>query len=383
VKVKWVPVGKLFSLERRSVNVVSDQNYQEVGVRSFGKGLFIKEPLTGVDLGTKRVFWIKNGDLIVSNVFAWEGAIGLAGPDHDGLIGSHRFMTWVPQSDDFSTQFILEFFRSRVGVSRLADASPGSAGRNRTLSIKNFEEVLVPLPSHANQDRIAARLDSLSKVPVGAEQSAAKAEALLINLRETIIGQLAQQDTVTLGEALRSIDQLENVDPQATYPMLGVRSFGRGAFDSGAMTGDDTAYKRLRRFWSGQVCYPKLMAWQGALAVIPEDLNGHYASPEFVGFDIDSSKACSAYLSHCLAWSGLLEETASRSTGTNANRRRLQPMDFLSIKIPLPSLTIQERAASTLDRAKQASSAAHQAATYAAAILPAARNEIFSGLAHN
>ncbi len=33
--------------------------------------------------------------MILSNVFAWEGAIAVAGVDEAGLVGSHRFMTYV------------------------------------------------------------------------------------------------------------------------------------------------------------------------------------------------------------------------------------------------------------------------------------------------
>ncbi len=40
-------------------------------------------------------FAIEPGDLLFSNVFAWEGAVALAGDAESGLIGSHRFMTYV------------------------------------------------------------------------------------------------------------------------------------------------------------------------------------------------------------------------------------------------------------------------------------------------
>ena len=47
----------------------------EIGVRSFGRGIFHKEPIDGTALGNKRVFRIEPGDLVLSNVFAWEGAV--------------------------------------------------------------------------------------------------------------------------------------------------------------------------------------------------------------------------------------------------------------------------------------------------------------------
>lgn len=136
--------------------------YTEIGVRSFGRGLFLKNPLTGADLGSKRVFRIKAGDLVVSNVFAWEGAVAVAAETHDGRIGSHRFMTWTPRVADVSVRYLNHYFASDQGLDQLRAASPGSAGRNRTLSIKNFEAIEVPLPDLAEQQRIAAHLDSIT-----------------------------------------------------------------------------------------------------------------------------------------------------------------------------------------------------------------------------
>ena len=80
---------------RRPVDIRPDHSYPELGVRSFGKGTFHKPPLTGADAGTKRLFKIEPGDLVLSNVFAWEGAIAVASSDDAGRYGSHRFITCV------------------------------------------------------------------------------------------------------------------------------------------------------------------------------------------------------------------------------------------------------------------------------------------------
>ena len=99
--------------------MIADEVYQEIGVRSFGKGLFIKEPVLGAELGDKRVFEIRAGDFIVSNVFAWEGAVGVAGQEHEGMIGSHRFMTWTPLHD-INVDYLRHYLGSEAGVASLA-----------------------------------------------------------------------------------------------------------------------------------------------------------------------------------------------------------------------------------------------------------------------
>jgi len=182
-------LGSLLALQRRAVRVEPESVYQEIGVRSFGRGLFIKEPVIGAELGGKRVFRVVEGDFIVSNVFAWEGAIGVASPEHDGLIGSHRFMTWTP-SGDLNVHYLRAYFRSQAGVARLAAASPGSAGRNRTLSVRNLEAIEVPLPARAEQDRIAAVMAAIDNVSGVAARADHLSAAILPAARNDIFNSM-------------------------------------------------------------------------------------------------------------------------------------------------------------------------------------------------
>lgn len=59
------------------VNVIKEELYQQIGIRSHGKGLFYKEFVTGQELGNKRVFWVKEDVFIVNIVFAWEQAVAI------------------------------------------------------------------------------------------------------------------------------------------------------------------------------------------------------------------------------------------------------------------------------------------------------------------
>lgn len=54
-------------------------------------------------------------------------------------------------------------FRSEPGLSLIRRASPGSAGRNRTLAIDRFEALEIPLPSIREQRRHVKYLDAVEK----------------------------------------------------------------------------------------------------------------------------------------------------------------------------------------------------------------------------
>lgn len=192
--MRRVHVGDIIKLQRRKVEVEPAAEYAEIGVRSFGKGIFHKEPLLGIDLGNKRVFEIHPGDLILSNVFAWEGAVGLAQDSERGRIGSHRFMTYTPKSPDVDANYLRHYFTSEFGVEKLGIASPGSAGRNRTLAVERFEAIELTLPDIDEQRRIAEHLDRVRDLATGLTER---------SNRNTTFSSFVDQTLLALAQDLR------------------------------------------------------------------------------------------------------------------------------------------------------------------------------------
>lgn len=144
---EWKPMKDVAPIIRRDVQISEDGNYPELGIRSFGKGTFQKPALNGLEVGTKRLFRIKTGDLIFSNVFAWEGAIAVAQKGDDGRFGSHRFISCVCNEDIALPEFLCFHFLTRKGMEDINAASPGGAGRNKTLGLTKLEKTLVPVPN--------------------------------------------------------------------------------------------------------------------------------------------------------------------------------------------------------------------------------------------
>ncbi|MBA3736393.1 MAG: hypothetical protein H0W90_14555 [Actinobacteria bacterium] len=131
--------------------------------------------------------------------------------------------------------------------------------------------------------------------------------------------------------------------PTDIYPMVGVRSFGGGCFASGEISGSETRYPRLLHLAAGDFVYPKLMAWEGAFAFVPEALAGGFVSPEFCTFEVNESQADPRYLHYLFQRPETWREVARNSAGTNVRRRRLYPGGFLDHEIQLPSIAEQRR----------------------------------------
>ncbi|MBI2717201.1 MAG: restriction endonuclease subunit S [Rhizobiales bacterium] len=158
------PMVEIAPLVRREQPVALDGSYPELGIRSFGKGTFHKPPLSGAEVGTKRLYSIEPGDLLFSNVFAWEGAIAIAQAGDVGRFGSHRFITCRADPTHTSAEFLRYYFLTDDGLLKIGEASPGGAGRNRTLGLEKLMALAVPVPPLAVQqsfDRLQAKVAAL------------------------------------------------------------------------------------------------------------------------------------------------------------------------------------------------------------------------------
>ena len=169
------------------VNVESNKEYVQIGIRSHGKGLFYKEPVLGKALGSKQVFWIQPNCFILNVVFAWEQAITKTTENEIGMIGSHRFPMYRPKNDLVDIDYLIYYFLTKRGTDILEAASPGGAGRNRTLGQERFLKSKITLPTLPDQQKIAAILSTQDKV---------------IELKEKLLAQKQQQKKYLMQQLL-------------------------------------------------------------------------------------------------------------------------------------------------------------------------------------
>lgn len=179
-------------LERveKPVEVRPNEMYTQIGIRSHGKGLFYKDPVSGMELGNKSVFWIEPGCFILNIVFAWEHAIGKTTLSEMGMIGSHRFPMYRPVGSVVDVDYIIFYFLTKQGTDVLVEASPGGAGRNKTLGQDRFLKSKIVLPPIAEQRQIAKILATQDKA---IELQQRKVEELK-NLKKVFLSKMFPKD---------------------------------------------------------------------------------------------------------------------------------------------------------------------------------------------
>lgn len=167
-----VRLGDVLTLERIPVEPVPDQYYVQIGIRSFGNGIFHRAKVPGDELSKLRYFEVHPNRLIVSNIMAWEGAIAVSGDSEVGCVGSSRFLSYA-RSGDVNLRYLNYYFQSKAGQALIRTTSTGTVVRNQTLSIKDFESLMVPLPSLDRQHQVADLLDTTNRISILSAQQAA------------------------------------------------------------------------------------------------------------------------------------------------------------------------------------------------------------------
>lgn len=385
--VERVRVGDVLRLVRRPVLVDPGRDYEEIGVRSFGKGIFHKAPVSGATLGGKRVFEIRPGELVLSNVFAWEGAVAVSSQADRGKIGSHRFMTYEAVGDRIDIDWAGWFFKSEPGVELLGKASPGSAGRNRTLAVERFEALEIPLPLIDDQRQIAAHLERVATLGKRVRELVARGDALVQSCEVASAGLPRLSDDerldvgwrrVRLGEVMTLAQDVVSVDPAESYPNVGILSFGRGMFSKAPIDGASTSARSLHRIREGQFIYSRLFAFEGAYTFVPLRFDGHFVSSEFPTFDTDLHQLDARWLASYLRSPDRWSELAVSSKGLGVRRQRVQPDAILRHQIWLPPFDEQQRMIKFIGGLEVAACRRGHRETLIEAVLPAEMNRAFA-----
>lgn len=167
----WHPtkVSSLLSKASFPVTVDNEKTYQEIGIRSHGRGIFHKEPVLGKTIGNKRVFQVVQNALALNIVFAWEQAVATTSEGEAEMIASHRFPMYIAKSGKCDVEYVKWFFLTKEGKRLLGVASPGGAGRNKTLGQKDFENLEITLPISVDEQTQIAKCLSAFTETIAAE----------------------------------------------------------------------------------------------------------------------------------------------------------------------------------------------------------------------
>jgi len=347
-----IRLGDVLQIERIPVDINPENKYIQIGIRSFGRGIFHRDPVPGKELGKLRYFEVHPGRLIVSNIMAWEGAVALSSNSDAGCVGSNRFLSYAP-TGGVDLAYLNYFFQGEIGRRLISRTSTGTVVRNQTLSIADFEDLVVPFPDLSEQRRLAVKLDRAYASIVRIEKLRAQACALRNALRVSLITP-ASLDSRTRLDCVESVLQLVrtpiSIDSERKYRPIGLRSFGRGIIRYPETKGADLSKLRFFRFPTNALAFSNIKAWEGAVGITSTTDSDLIASNRFLFYVPRDGRANISYLRHYFLTSDGLAKISACSPGSADRNRTLNAKAFERIVIPLPPPDLQRHVASVIDR---------------------------------
>lgn len=186
-QAKWLPMHEVAPLVRRDIVIYPETTYSELGVRSFFKGAFIRRTVPGTEFTWQKLYQVKVGDLVFSNIMAWERAIALAGVTHGSCVGNHRMLTCEAKPSIAHAAYLHYYFTTEEGFAKIYAASPGTAARNRTMTADSLMAIEVPVPTLAMQRQFVELKSVLEKSAVVHVGQQSAIEAVLPSLIQNLM----------------------------------------------------------------------------------------------------------------------------------------------------------------------------------------------------
>lgn len=342
----FIKIDSILEKVGNKVEVSKGSNYQQIGIRSHGKGIFHKEPVIGEELRNKTVFWVEKDCFIVNIVFAWEQAIARTTDAEVGMICSHRFPMYRPKNNKVDIDYLVYLFITPYGKKILELASPGGAGRNKTLGQKEFinSEILIP-NSIAEQKRIVKILLTWDLAINKQEELIEKKKELKKVLMQRIFNGDTRFKEFDDEWSSRKIDSILKEDKEVATESdinkrltvrLNLKGIEKRDTKNIEIEGATTHYIRK----AGQFIYGKQNLHKGAFAIIPTELDGYQSSSDLPAFnfknDIDSR-----WFYYYLSRENYYKQLEKIATGTGS--KRIQPKELLEIKIKVPNIDEQKK----------------------------------------
>lgn len=169
--------------------------------------------------------------------------------------------------------------------------------------------------------------------------------------------------------------------PGKNYRQIGVKLWGRGAYEREPIDGAETKYSQLFLTETNDIIVNKIWARNGSVGMVPNSLAGCYASGEFPMFTARSDTLNPNWMHWLTKTPYFWAQCDEKSQGTSG-KNRIRPERFLEIDIPLPPLEEQKRIVAKIEelagQIDEARTLRQQAVKETETVLPSKIQNLFS-----
>jgi len=159
---------------------------------------------------------------------------------------------------------------------------------------------------------------------------------------------IASWPLVPMGDFLTPVREPISIQDDVQYQQITVSLHGRGVRLRQVVWGTAIETKSQYLARAGRFIYSRIDARNGAMGIIPDDLDGAVVTGDFPTFAFDLDTVEPRFIEYMTKTASFEEACRAPSRGIT-NRKRLKESEFLAIRIALPPLPEQRRIAAKID----------------------------------
>ncbi|MBW1602359.1 restriction endonuclease subunit S [Streptomyces sp. JJ66] len=203
--VGWqqLTLGDLLTRVRRKVAVEDGVTYPAVSVQMYGRGLGEKEPFIGGISKYTTLNSVRENDVVLRTITAFEAPAGVARAEHDGTHVSGVFITYEVDRRALP-EFLRLYFQTPVFWDEMQNRASGTVLRRKTISDASFSSIPITLPPLPVQQQIVGIISAVDDQIAAVDSEASTARRLLNMV-------LAEHFTAVEGERHRIVDLCSHV----------------------------------------------------------------------------------------------------------------------------------------------------------------------------
>lgn len=156
-----VALGEVLVKSNEWIDINPNEQYRQVTVRLWGKGVVLREEVSGSEIAASRRLVVHLKQFIVSRIDARNGAFGLISDSLDGAVVSSDFPVFTVNPSRILPKYLDWIGKTHFFIDLCKAASEGTTNRVR-LKEDRFLVAKIPLPSLQEQRRIVARIEELA-----------------------------------------------------------------------------------------------------------------------------------------------------------------------------------------------------------------------------
>ena len=152
-KYRVLKISQLLVKNNESIIIEDEKLYKRVTVKINANGVVLRDEEYGKNIGTKRQFIAKEGQMIVSKIDARNGAFGLILSELDGAIVTNDFPLFDINHHLVNKNYLILLAKTNLFVDFAKSCSSGTTNRQR-MDMDKFLTLEIPLPSISEQETI-------------------------------------------------------------------------------------------------------------------------------------------------------------------------------------------------------------------------------------